>query len=195
MRCCCHARVWDTRANAKLAMSLPLQNAKKLLYAVWAPNGHDLLVTSVSNVNTIIDVRKEAVTTALPSDVEVCSTPKRSPCFPHACWSGSGPNQICTTAVSWLQYMHMTPTCLSATVLLANLLCMHDSGMPLLHCVNAQCMHAWVLDVSALKCGKVMLKASYTFGHVHKAADTAVYSAGLLLIRATMRSKCLLLVI
>ena len=82
VRCCCPARVWDTRAHAKLAMSLPLQNAKKLLYAVWAPNGHELLVTSVSNVNTIIDVRKEAVTKALPSDVEVCSKHLPSMSFP-----------------------------------------------------------------------------------------------------------------
>ena len=59
-------------------MSLALQNAKKLLYAVWAPNGHDLLVTTSSNVNSIIDVRKEAVIKALPNDIEVClqmSTP------------------------------------------------------------------------------------------------------------------------
>ena len=53
-------------------MSLALPNAKKLLYAVWAPNGHDLLVTTSSNVNTIIDVRKEAVIKALPNDIEVC---------------------------------------------------------------------------------------------------------------------------
>lgn len=59
-------------------MSLALPNAKKLLYAVWAPNGHDLLVTTSSNVNTIIDVRKEAVIKALPDDIEVCFHPTSS---------------------------------------------------------------------------------------------------------------------
>ena len=70
-------------------MSLPLRNAKKLLYAVWVPNGHDILVTSASNVNTLIDVRKEAVIKALPNDIEVCI---HSPLNVHLCQSGSGPN-------------------------------------------------------------------------------------------------------
>lgn len=52
-------------------MTLPLHNPKKLLYAVWVPNGHDILVTSASNINTLIDVRKEAVIKALPNDIEV----------------------------------------------------------------------------------------------------------------------------
>lgn len=52
-------------------MTLPLHNPKKLLYAVWVPNGHDILVTSASNINTLVDVRKEAVIKALPNDIEV----------------------------------------------------------------------------------------------------------------------------
>ncbi|KAL3147814.1 hypothetical protein ABBQ32_002542 [Trebouxia sp. C0010 RCD-2024] len=62
-------RIWDAR-HAKVTMTLPLHNPKKLLYAVWVPNGHDILVTSASNINTLIDVRKEAVIKALPNDIE-----------------------------------------------------------------------------------------------------------------------------
>ena len=64
------ARVWDTRLG-KVTMSLPIHNTKKLLYAVWVPNGNEILVTSASNVNTLVDVRKEAVIKSLPNEIEV----------------------------------------------------------------------------------------------------------------------------
>ena len=77
----CLFRVWDTR-HAKVTMSLPIHNTKKLLYAVWVPSGNEILVTSASNVNTLIDVRKEAAVKSLPNEVEVCST---TPCIHRAC--------------------------------------------------------------------------------------------------------------
>lgn len=61
-------RFWDTR-SAKITTSLPV--AKKLLYAVWTPNGNEVVVTTSSNVNMIVDVRKEAIAKILSNNVEV----------------------------------------------------------------------------------------------------------------------------
>ncbi|DBA83167.1 TPA: hypothetical protein ACH3X2_006688 [Trebouxia sp. C0005] len=61
-------RFWDTR-SAKITTSLPV--AKKLLYAVWTPNGNEVVVTTSSNVNMIVDVRKEAIAKILSNSVEV----------------------------------------------------------------------------------------------------------------------------
>lgn len=63
-------RIWDSRSS-KITTSLPTKNSKKLLYAVWAPNGNELVVTTSSNVNMIVDVRKEAIVKNLPNDIEV----------------------------------------------------------------------------------------------------------------------------
>jgi len=65
---CVFARFWDTR-SAKITTSLPV--AKKLLYAVWTPNGNEVVVTTSSNVNMIVDVRKEAIAKNLSNSVEV----------------------------------------------------------------------------------------------------------------------------
>ena len=67
---CMSDRIWDAR-SAKITTSLPTQNSKKLLYAVWTPNGNELVVTTSSNVNMILDVRKEAIVKSLPNSIEV----------------------------------------------------------------------------------------------------------------------------
>lgn len=61
------ARFWDTR-SAKITTSLP---AKRLLYAVWTPDGNEVVVTTSSNVNMIVDVRKSAIAKNLPNSIEV----------------------------------------------------------------------------------------------------------------------------
>ena len=65
---CVSARFWDTR-SAKITTSLPV--ARKLLYAVWTPNGNEVVVTTSSNVNMVVDVRKEAIAKILSNSVEV----------------------------------------------------------------------------------------------------------------------------
>ena len=78
-------------------MSLPIHNTKKLLYAVWLPNGNEILVTSASNVNTLIDVRKEVAVKSLPSEIEVCSN---ASCTRWACRRTALTEKFASQAVS-----------------------------------------------------------------------------------------------
>lgn len=98
-------------------MTLPLHNPKKLLYAVWIPNGHDILVTSASNINTLVDVRKEAVIKALPNDIEV--RPHATPSFQflHVCQSTAATR---TSTAGQLALVHDSGTQLACTDV-----CMH----------------------------------------------------------------------
>ena len=73
-RCHCDSRFWDAR-SAKITSSVTVQGVKKLLYAVWTPSGHEVLATTSSNLNMIVDVRMDTITDRLPNSIEVRMAP------------------------------------------------------------------------------------------------------------------------
>ena len=48
-----------------------MNKKQKYLCAIWAPNGHEVVVTTVTNHNLLIDARKSAVVKSVHAHVEV----------------------------------------------------------------------------------------------------------------------------